>query len=106
MKGGGKYNMENALGRGLHFSPDDRGGGGTPRPPTPQEIVQAIFDHAVGDGPIPPNVSTFYLETFATEGGSSVIQYQGGMGTGSFKLTWPTTLLPEEGSTGSSSGKK
>lgn len=77
----------------IFFSPNDDVG--KPRPPSPQEIAQAIYNHAVGDGPTPLDFSAGFTEVFVAGANKSVINYHGGLGDGNFELPWPTTPLPE-----------
>ena len=70
---------------------------GTPRPPTPSEIAQAILDHVATLGGEISNFSGGYKEVFTEADDLSTIEYFGPqIGHGFFYLPWPTTPLPKD----------
>lgn len=83
-----KPDIEQNVGRGEESD--------TPRPPTPEEIAEAIINHATGDGSEPRSVDAAYQEMFVEGGGTSQVTYWGPIGAGQFEMPWPTTSPPEE----------
>jgi hypothetical protein len=70
---------------------------GGPRPPTQQEIAQAILDDATEAlGRTPDDISAGFQELHVEGGGASTVSYWGPVGVGTFEMPWPTTPAESE----------